>query len=157
LLKLYSPVLYFIVLFDIHVSYFYVHLIYILYILYSFYILWFLLNLYSSFLYFILLFYIHVSYFYIHLIYISYTSYMHFIYILFTFYLQFSYMLYGFCIFYRLSTHFLDMFQKSFGGQKWSFSKKFWGPLGYVLASSAVSKKGSKNEKNKYFKNINVV
>ena len=39
------------------------------------------------------------------------------------------------------------MFQKSLEGQKWSFSKKFWGPLGYVLASSLVSKRWSKNQK----------
>ena len=34
---------------------------------------------------------------------------------------------------------------KSLEGQKISFSNKFWRPLGYHLASSAVSKKGSKN------------
>ena len=37
-----------------------------------------------------------------------------------------------------------------FGGQKWSFSKKFWGCLGYHLASSEVSETRSKN----LFKNI---
>ena len=43
------------------------------------------------------------------------------------------------------------MFQKCFEGQESSFSKKFWGPLGYVLASSLVSKKGWKNMKNQLF------
>ena len=39
------------------------------------------------------------------------------------------------------------MFQKSLEGQKWSFSKKFRGPLGYVLASSLVSKSRSEIQK----------
>ena len=43
------------------------------------------------------------------------------------------------------------MFRKSFGGQKWSFSKKFGGPLGYHLASSEVSKTRWKNIKNMFF------
>ena len=43
--------------------------------------------------------------------------------------------------------HVLDMFQKSLEGQTWSFSKKFRGPLGYVLASSVVSKSRSTIQK----------
>ena len=43
--------------------------------------------------------------------------------------------------------HVPDMFQKSLEGQKWSFPKKFWGPLGYILASSVVSKSRSKIQK----------
>ena len=39
------------------------------------------------------------------------------------------------------------MFRKSVGGQKWLFSKKFAGPLGYHLASSEVSETRSKNHK----------
>ena len=40
-----------------------------------------------------------------------------------------------------------DAFQKSCEGQICSFSNKFWVPLGYVLASSLVSKERSKNTK----------
>ena len=47
------------------------------------------------------------------------------------------------CTFWTCSGH----APKKFGGQKWSFSKKCWGPLGYVLASSVVSKSRSTIQK----------
>ena len=72
------------------------------------------------------------------------------IHMLYTSYIQFIYtlhkniqLLYLFC---TLFGHVPD----KFGGQKWSFSKKFWGCLGYHLASSEVSETRSKN----LFKNI---
>ena len=44
-----------------------------------------------------------------------------------------------------------DMFGKSLEGQKRFFSKKFWDALGCVLASSLVSKKRFKIQKNIFF------
>ena len=93
---------------------------------------------------------------YIHFIYVLYTFCIHSIYILHALYTYYTLKIHNFyTLFWTLFGHVLD----KFGGQKWSFSKKFWGCLGYHLASSAVSGKGSKNlekmfffEKNKFDK-----
>ena len=81
-----------------------------------------------------------------HIIYILYTLYIHFVCILHIFRIDFTYV-----FVLQLFGHVPDMFQKSFGGQKWSFSKKFWGPLGYHLASSEVSTTRWKKLKNLFF------
>ena len=72
---------------------------------------------------------------------------MHFIYMLYTFYTS----IHSFYLDFILV---LDMLQTCFGhvpkkfwGSKMTFFQKFWGPLGYVLASSLVSKSRSKNQK----------
>ena len=85
---------------------------------------------------------------YVHYVYILNTSYIHYIRILHMFYVLFTYILYTS---YTCFEHVPDMFRKSFGGRKYVFSKKFWGCLGYVFASSLVSKKGWKNLKSQLF------
>ena len=47
--------------------------------------------------------------------------------------------------------HFWTCSGKVLGAENKFFSKKFWGCLGYVLASSLVSKKGWKNLKSQLF------
>ena len=106
---------------------------------------------------------------YIHSICILYTFYIRFvymlntccilvIYMLFTFYIHAIYILHALYTYYILKIHkFYKLFWTlfghvldKFGGQKTSFSKKFWGCLGYHLASSAVSRKGSKNHEHMF-------
>ena len=113
----------------------------------------------ASFCFFVICVCIYRSYIfytsYMHFIYTLYTSYLHFIYILYTFHIHLVYILYTFHIHVVHILHTFGVtFSKLFGHVPGKFggSKKLicWGCLGCVLASSLVSKKGSKNLKNMF-------
>jgi len=76
-----------------------------------------------------------------------YTFYMHHMYNLYTHYVHFIYMLHKRCTDYIYIYIIFSIKQlEKCWGSNWSCSKKCWGALGEHLASSAVSRKGSKNQ-----------